>query len=99
MARRGQRTSSGWVIGHFGRTPVVFAPSWFVMAVVIGAVFAPTITRVVPGSSLLTVVLAAAAVPLMLLLGVLAHELAHGLAGDRKSTRLNSSHVAISYAV
>jgi len=81
MARRGQRTSSGWVIGHFGRTPVVFAPSWFVMAVVIGAVFAPTITRVVPGSSLLTVVLAAAAVPLMLLLGVLAHELAHGLAG------------------
>lgn len=81
MARLGQRTSSGWVIGHVGRTPVVFAPSWFVMAVVIGALFAPTITRVVPGASTVAVILAAAAVPLMLLLGVLAHELAHGLAG------------------
>lgn len=81
MARLGQRTSSGWVIGHIRRVPVVFAPSWFVMAVVLGVVFAPTIARVVPGAGTLTTVLAAASVPIMLVLGVLAHELAHGMAG------------------
>ena len=81
MARLGQRTSSGWVIGHIRRVPVVFAPSWFVMAVVLGVVFAPTITRVVPGAGVVATLLAAASIPLMLLLGVLAHELAHGMAG------------------
>ncbi|WP_324652811.1 site-2 protease family protein [Georgenia sp. H159] len=81
MARLGQRTSSGWVIGHIRDVPVVFAPSWFVMAVVLGVVFAPTIARAVPGAGTLTTVLAAASVALMLVLGVLAHELAHGMAG------------------
>jgi len=81
MARLGQRTPSGWVIGHIRRVPVIFAPSWFVMAVILGIVFAPAITRLVPGAGTVATVLAAAAVPLMLLLGVLAHELAHGMAG------------------
>ncbi len=87
MARLGQRTSSGWVIGHIRGVPVVFAPSWFVMAIVLGAVFAPTITRVVPGAGAVTTVLAATSVPLMLLLGVLAHELAHGMAGHAVGSR------------
>ena len=81
MARVGERTPSGWVIGHIRRTPVVFAPSWFVLAVVLGVIVAPTITRVVPDVGLLTTVLAAASVPIMLLLSVLAHELCHGMAG------------------
>ncbi|MCM3662102.1 site-2 protease family protein [Georgenia satyanarayanai] len=81
MARLGERTSSGWVIGHVRRVPVVFAPSWFIMAIVLGTLVAPTITRVVPGAGTAATVLAAGSVPLMLLLGVLAHELAHGMAG------------------
>lgn len=81
MARLGRRTSSGWVIGHIRGVPVVFAPSWFVMAAILGVVFAPAITRAVPGAGTVATVASAAAVPLMLLLGVLAHELAHGMAG------------------
>lgn len=81
MARLGQRTSSGWVIGHLRGAPVVFAPSWFLMAAALGILFAPTITRVVPDAGTVATVLAAASVPLMLMLGVLAHEIAHGLAG------------------
>src|SRR5690625_1447812 len=81
MARLGRRTSSGWVIGHIRGVPVVFAPSRFVMAAILGVVFAPAITRAVPGAGTVATVASAAAVPLMLLLGVLAHELAHGMAG------------------
>ena len=81
MARLGERTTAGWVIGHIRSTPVVFAPSWFILAIVLGAIVAPTITRVVPDVSVLTTVLAAASVPLMLLVSVLAHELCHGMAG------------------
>ena len=81
MARLGRRTSSGWVIGHIRGVPVVFAPSWFVMAAILGVLFAPAITRAVPGAGTVATVASAAAVPLMLLLGVLAHELAHGMAG------------------
>ncbi|MEE6286174.1 site-2 protease family protein [Georgenia sp. MJ173] len=81
MARLGEHTPSGWVIGHIRRTPVVFAPSWFLLAIVLGAIVAPTITRVVPDVGALTTILAAASVPLMLLLSVLAHELCHGMAG------------------
>src|SRR5690625_3525038 len=81
MARLGRRTASGWVIAHIRGVPVVFAPSWFVMAVVLGLVFAPVLTPLVPGAGGLAALAVAAAVPLMLLLGVLAHELAHGMAG------------------
>ncbi|HLT83616.1 MAG TPA: site-2 protease family protein [Phototrophicaceae bacterium] len=81
MTRLGQRTSSGWVIGHIRGVPVVFAPSWFLMAAVLGIIVAPTITRVVPDVSATATVLAAASVPVTLMIGVLAHEVAHGLAG------------------
>src|SRR5690606_7409430 len=51
------------------------------MALVLGLVFGPVLTPSVPGSGGLAALAVAAAVPLMLLLGVLAHEVAHGLAG------------------
>src|SRR5690625_4921543 len=81
MARLGRRTASGWVIAHIRGVPVVFAPSWFVMAVVLGLVLAPALAPLVPGAGGLAALAVAAAVPLMLLLGVRAHELAHGMAG------------------
>ena len=82
MTRLGQRTTSGWVIGRIRGVPVVFAPSWFLMAAVLGVIVAPTITRVVPDVTTTATVLAAASVPVTLMIGVLAHEIAHGLVGQ-----------------
>lgn len=59
----------------------MLAPSWLLIALALGVLGAPTFARVLPGAGTTTIVLAAAAVPVMLLLSVLAHELCHGIAG------------------
>src|SRR5690606_28895006 len=64
----------------------VFAPSWNVMAVVLGLVFAPVLTPLVQGAGGLAALAVAAAVPLILLLCVLADECAHGIAGHAEGS-------------
>ncbi|WP_127572702.1 site-2 protease family protein [Georgenia faecalis] len=81
--RWGTRTSAGWVIGHIGGAPLLLSPSWFLIAAVLALLFLPTVSLRVPGLGTIGALLAAAGFPLMLLVSVLAHEVAHGLTGRR----------------
>ncbi|MBB2922098.1 site-2 protease family protein [Cellulomonas cellasea] len=75
-AERRQGTR-GWVVGRAAGAPVVVTPTWLLTAVVLTAVFAPTIQARAPGLGALTWVVAGAFV-VMLFVSVFVHELAHG---------------------
>ena len=75
-AERRQGTQ-GWVVGRAAGAPVVVTPSWLLAAVVLTAVFAPTIQARAPQLGGLTWVVAGGFV-VMLFVSVFVHELAHG---------------------
>lgn len=77
--RAGTRRSSGWTIGRIAGTPVLLAPSWLITAAILTWVFLPTVRAVAPGLGFLGAVAAAAALPVLLALSVLLHEVAHGV--------------------
>ncbi|WP_127129246.1 site-2 protease family protein [Georgenia sp. SYP-B2076] len=77
--RLGARTTSGWVIGRVGGTPVILAPSWLVIAAVLVFLYFPLVRGIVPGASVGTVAATTGAFVVMLFVSVLLHELAHGL--------------------
>ncbi|MEE6273260.1 site-2 protease family protein [Georgenia wangjunii] len=79
--RWGSRAPSGWYLGRLGGTPLFLAPSWIIIAVVLGVIFYPTVAIVAPGLGPVALVAAVAVVPLMLVVSVLAHEVAHGVTG------------------
>jgi Zn-dependent protease len=76
---RERRTGTqGWVIGRVAGAPVVVTPSWLLAAVVLTAIFAPTVQARAPHLGVLTYVVAAGFV-VLLFASVLVHELAHAL--------------------
>jgi Zn-dependent protease len=68
----------GWVIGRAAGAPIVLTPSWFLAAVVLTMIFAPTVQARAPRLGVLTYVVALGFV-VLLFVSVLVHELAHGL--------------------
>lgn len=79
-ARWGTRTPGGWIVGRVRGVPVILAPSWFLVALVLGGLAGVLVNQVLaPGP--LTIAVAAVSLPLLLLASVLVHELAHGAVG------------------
>ncbi|HEY5555334.1 MAG TPA: site-2 protease family protein [Cellulomonas sp.] len=70
--------TKGWVIGRAAGAPIILAPSWLLAAVVLTAIFAPTVQARAPQLGALTYVVALGFV-VLLFVSVLVHELAHGL--------------------
>lgn len=68
----------GISIGRVAGIPFFLAPSWFVVALLVCVLFAPTVTNAV-GVPAPASYLVAACYALLLLLSVLAHELAHAM--------------------
>ncbi len=75
--------SSGWVLGHVGGSPVVLAPSWLLVALVLTVLFLPTVRAGAPGLGTAATVAAAAGLPVLLAISVFLHELGHGLTARR----------------
>lgn len=66
----------GLVLGRVWGVPIVLAPSWFIVAAVVTAVFGPVVADQVPGIGAWAYVIAAA-FAVLLYLSVLIHELGH----------------------
>ena len=66
------------MIGRAAGAPIILAPSWLLAAVVLTAIFAPTVQARAPQLGALTYVVALGFV-VLLFVSVLVHELAHGL--------------------
>lgn len=72
----------GWRIGTLSGIPIYLGRSWVLVAVLMVALFGPTVSRVAPELGPLSFVVAFAFV-LLLLVSVLAHEAAHALVAQR----------------
>jgi Zn-dependent protease len=70
--------TSGWVIGRAAGAPVILAPSWLLAAVVLTALFAPTVRRFAPELGGAATYLVALSFVVLLFVSVFLHELAHG---------------------
>jgi Zn-dependent protease len=68
---------SGVVLGHIRDVPIVVAPSWLLVAVLLSAVYTPVIDDAVPNMSGSTAYLAGLGFAVLFGLCVLAHELGH----------------------
>lgn len=66
----------GWVIARLGGVPIVLAPSWFIVAAVVTAVFGPVVSEQVPEIGAWSYAVAAA-FAVLLYVSVLVHELGH----------------------
>lgn len=69
-------TERGWVIGRLWGVPIVLAPSWFIVLIVITAVFGPIVDRQGPELGVWSYAVAAA-FAVLLYASVLVHELGH----------------------
>jgi Zn-dependent protease len=74
---RGIPPLAGLLLGRLRGVPVLLAPSWWVGAVVVTALYAPVVTRLLPAAGYGSVVLLAATLAVLLGLSVLLHELGH----------------------
>lgn len=83
------RAESGIPLGRIGAVPVYLRPSWFVIAVVMTVLFAPTVRSwtELAGPSVYAV---AALFTVILLLSVFVHEAAHALAAAATGTRASA---------
>ena len=70
-------------LGRIGGVPVLLAPSWWLGALLITALYAPLVTRLLPQSGQTTALLLAASLAALLGVSVLLHELGHCLAARR----------------
>lgn len=92
--RRDPDTTSGWVIGHVGRAPVILTPSWLIAPVVITLLFAPTVRTYAPELGTVSY-LVAAAFALLLLLSVFLHELAHALVARARGQHVKELAITV----
>lgn len=67
-------------LGRIGGVPVLLAPSWWLGALLITALYAPLVTRLLPQAGEATALLLAATLAVLLGVSVLLHELGHCLA-------------------
>lgn len=68
---------AGLLVGRARGVPILLAPSWWLGAVLVTALYAPLVTRLLPGAGLLTTLALATTLAVLLGLSVLAHELGH----------------------
>lgn len=71
--------SSGWRIGRVAGAPVLVTPSWFLAAVVLTVLFAPTVRAFAPRMDTTGVLVVSFAFVLLLFGSVFCHEVAHAL--------------------
>lgn len=67
----------GLLLFRFGGVPVLISPSWWLGAVAVIVLYAPLVTRFLPGAGAVTSIVLAAAFAVLLGVSVLAHELGH----------------------
>ena len=98
--------SSGWTIGRVAGAPVLVTPSWFLAAVVLTVLFAPTVRAFAPQMDLVGVVVVSFAFVLLLFASVFCHEVAHALVARSRGHRVDElaltlwgGHTAYSGAV
>lgn len=76
-ASRGGPSPGGLLLGRVCGIPVLLAPSWWLGAVVVTALYAPLVARLFPGTGRPTALLLAATLAVLLAIAVLCHELGH----------------------
>ncbi|MDO8151426.1 site-2 protease family protein [Isoptericola sp. b408] len=98
--------SSGWRIGRVAGAPVLVTRSWFVAAVVLTLLFAPTVRAFAPAMGTVGVLVVAFAFVLLLFASVFCHEVAHALVARARGHRVDElaltlwgGHTAYSGAV
>lgn len=69
--------AGGLLLGRVRGVPVLLAPSWWLGAAIVTAVYAPVVTRLLPGVEQLAALLLAATLAVLLGVSVLIHELGH----------------------
>ena len=74
--------SPGWRIGTLSGVPIYLGRSWVLVAILMVALFGPTVSRIMPELGPLSFVVALAFV-VLLLVSVLVHEAAHALMAQR----------------
>jgi Zn-dependent protease len=87
--------SRGWVVGRVAGAPVVVTPSWFLAAVVLTVVFAPTVRAfapLLPGTGVLVV---SFAFVLLLFASVFLHEVAHALVARARGHQVSELAVTL----
>ncbi|GAA1734561.1 hypothetical protein GCM10009809_32270 [Isoptericola hypogeus] len=87
--------SSGWVVGRVAGAPVIVTPSWFLGAVVLTLVFAPTVSRFAPRMATTGVLVVAFAFVLLLFASVFLHEVAHALVARARGQRVTELAVTL----
>lgn len=81
-------TSPGWRMGTLSGIPVYLGRSWVLVALLLVALFGPTVQRILPGLGWWAYPVAFA-FAVLLLLSVLAHEAAHALVAQRVGFRVS----------
>src|SRR5699024_6407769 len=84
-SRPTERHTRGWRIGTLGGAPVIVTAGWLLIALVLVVLIGPWLQRRLPLGVLAYAW--ALAVPVLLFISVLAHELAHGLAAKARGIR------------
>ncbi|SKC70499.1 site-2 protease family protein [Krasilnikoviella flava] len=87
--------SRGWVVGRIAGAPVLVTPSWFLGAVVLTALFTPTVRAFAPLLPGASVVLVAFAFVLLLFASVFLHEVAHALVARARGHRVTELAVTL----
>ncbi|WP_407317963.1 site-2 protease family protein [Isoptericola halotolerans] len=81
--------SSGWRIGRVAGAPVLVTPSWFLAAVVLTVLFAPTVRAFAPRMDTTGVLVVSFAFVLLLFASVFCHEVAHALVARARGHRVD----------
>ncbi|WP_338403688.1 site-2 protease family protein [Cellulosimicrobium arenosum] len=91
-ARPGQ--TKGWVIGRVAGAPVILTPSWFVAAVILTVLFAPTVQNLAPRLGR-EIYLVSFAFVLLLFASVFLHEVAHALVARARGQHVTELAVTL----
>ncbi len=87
--------SKGWVVGRVAGAPVVVTPSWFLAAVVLTFVFAPTVRAFAPLLETTGVLVVSFAFVLLLFGSVFLHEVAHALVARARGHQVTELAVTL----